>query len=42
MPALKTPIMHTIGFHYRTGKHDVTAFDSDRFLAFADMDLRAH
>ena len=42
MPALNTPIMHTIGFHYRTGKHEVTAFDWDQFLAFADMHLRAH
>ena len=37
MPALNTPIMHTIGFHYRTGKHEVTAFDWDQFLKFADM-----
>jgi hypothetical protein len=41
MPALNTPIMHTIGFHYRTGKHEVTAFDWDQFLAFADAHLRA-
>ncbi len=40
MPALNQPIMHTLGFHYRTGKHEVTAFDWDRFLAFADMHLR--
>jgi len=37
MPALNTPIMHTIGYHYRTGKHEVTAFDWDQFLKFADM-----
>jgi hypothetical protein len=37
MPALNKPIMHTIGFHYRTGKHAVTAFDWEQFLAFADM-----
>ena len=40
MPDLDKPIMHTIGFHYRTGKHAVTAFDWDQFLAFADMHLR--
>lgn len=40
MPALNKPIMHTLGFHYRTGKHEVTAFDWDQFLAFADMHLR--
>jgi hypothetical protein len=32
--------MHTIAFHIRTGKHAVTAFDWDQFLAFADMHLR--
>ena len=40
MPLLNTPIMHTIGYHYRTGKHEVTAFDWDQFLAFADIHLR--
>lgn len=39
MPALNQPILHTIGFHYRTGKHEVTAFDWDQFLAFADLHL---
>jgi hypothetical protein len=39
MPPLNQPIMRTLGFHYRTGKHEVTAFDWDQFLAFADMHL---
>jgi hypothetical protein len=42
MPAINQPIMHTIAFHLRDGKHAVTAFDWDQFLAFADMHLRAH
>jgi hypothetical protein len=42
MPAINAPIMHTIGFHIRAGKHAVTAFDWDQFLAFADLHLRAH
>jgi hypothetical protein len=42
MPALNQPIVHTIAFHVRDGKHAVTAFDWDRFLAFADQHLRAH
>jgi (4-O-methyl)-D-glucuronate---lignin esterase len=40
-PALNQPIMRTLGFHYRTGVHAVTAFDWDQFLAFADLHLRA-
>jgi hypothetical protein len=40
MPAINEPIMHTIGFHIRAGKHAVTAFDWDQFLAFADLHLR--
>ncbi len=41
MPPLNQPILHTLAFHIRTGKHAVTAFDWDQFLAFADMHLRA-
>ena len=42
MPTLNQPIMHTIAFHIRAGKHAVTAYDWDQFLAFADLHLRAH
>ena len=41
MPALNQPIMRSIGYHVRTGKHAVTSFDWDQFLTFADMHLRA-
>ena len=41
MPPLNQPIMHTVAFHIRTGKHAVTAFDWDQFLTFADMRLRS-
>jgi hypothetical protein len=37
MPAVNQPIMHDVGYHVRTGKHDVTEFDWDQYLAFADM-----
>jgi hypothetical protein len=40
MPGLHQPIMHTLGFHIRAGKHDVTAYDWDQFLKFADLRLR--
>ncbi|MBA4150352.1 MAG: acetylxylan esterase [Verrucomicrobia bacterium] len=36
MPALNQPTGHSIGYHFRTGKHDVTDFDWEQYLAFAD------
>ena len=35
-PAVGTPVGDTIGYHVRTGKHDVTDYDWDRWLDFAD------
>jgi hypothetical protein len=37
MPAVDQAVMHDIGYHVRSGKHDVTEFDWDQYLAFADM-----
>jgi hypothetical protein len=39
MPPLHQPVMRTIGYHYRAGKHEVTAYDWDQFLVFADKHL---
>jgi len=40
MPAMNQPIQHTLAFHVRHGKHEVTDFDWDQFLGFADANLR--
>ena len=37
MPPVNTPLMHDVGYHVRAGTHDVTEFDWEQYLAFADM-----
>jgi len=36
MPPLDMAVMGDIGFHCRTGKHEVTAWDWQKILEFAD------
>ncbi|TLD72563.1 acetylxylan esterase [Phragmitibacter flavus] len=36
-PAPDMPVGKTIGYHLRTGKHDITPYDWDRYMDFADQ-----
>jgi len=36
MPPLNHPVIGTIGYHIRTGKHDVTPYDWQYYMNFAD------
>ena len=40
MPGIEQPIMTRIGFHLRCGPHNVTAYDWDQFLNFADKYMK--
>jgi hypothetical protein len=39
MPPLNTRVGHTIGYHNRSGKHGVTAYDWEQYLRFLDEAL---
>ena len=39
MPAINLPVQNTIGYHIRSGKHDVTDFDWEQYIKFANANL---
>ena len=39
-PAAGKPVQGTIGYHLREGNHDVTRYDWQQYLAFADRHLK--
>ena len=40
MPEVDKPVQNTIGYHIRAGKHDVTEFDWQQYMDFADKHFR--
>ncbi|MGL6196865.1 MAG: acetylxylan esterase, partial [Thermoguttaceae bacterium] len=36
MPTVNSPIGETIGYHIRTGKHDINEYDWDQYIKFVD------
>lgn len=39
MPGIHQPVMNSVGYHIRAGVHDVTDYDWQQFIKFADMHL---
>ena len=39
-PPVNTPVGGTIHYHMRTGRHDVTLYDWERYLDFADQYMK--
>ncbi|MDP6506965.1 MAG: acetylxylan esterase, partial [Planctomycetota bacterium] len=40
MPGLSQPVTSRIGYHIRPGGHDVTPYDWDRYMDFADKHMK--
>jgi hypothetical protein len=40
MPSVNQPIHNDIGYHIRTGKHDVTDYDWEQYILFANQHFK--
>ena len=40
MPPVNQPVMGKMGYHVRTGPHDITQYDWEKYLDFADQHLQ--
>ncbi|MHA1669094.1 MAG: glucuronyl esterase domain-containing protein [Promethearchaeota archaeon] len=40
IPKLNQPVLSTIGYHIRSGDHDLTKYDLDRYIDFANMHFK--
>ena len=40
MPEPDTPVQGVVSYHIRTGKHNITTYDWDQYIRFADEQVR--
>jgi hypothetical protein len=40
MPAVNQPVGSQVRYHIRTGKHDITAYDWEQYIRFANETVR--
>jgi hypothetical protein len=41
LPPVNQPVMHQVGYHIRSGKHDINEYDWQQYLRFADNHWRS-